>query len=191
MGWIGSNVKVPASPELVALRWMVRIFFVAFALIRLFSALGVQISLASEISVLLGGVLIIAHMAATVIGTTRRNAAPNELPAERAAWAIERLRLARGAESAALPTPTALHGDLPAGAWCMSWALGGALAAAALMAAATFPAWPRIGIAGVLILEMSAALIGGYFGYMTGRLTATLRKAWTEATAEGSSTGSH
>jgi hypothetical protein len=52
------------------------------------------------------------------------------------------------------------------------------------MAVLTFPAWFRIGMLGVLILEISAATIGAYFGYMTGRLTATARRAWIEATAD-------
>jgi hypothetical protein len=184
MRWIESNGKPPASPELVALRWMVRIFFVSFAILRLLAMGGVAISFAGEVSIILGGLLILAHMAATVIGTTRRNAAPDELPAERDAWAIERQRLALGAVNADLPAPTALRGDLPAGAWCLTWAITGALTAAAVMAAATFPAWPRIGIGGVVILELSIAIMGGYFGYMTGRLSATLRKAWAEAAGD-------
>jgi hypothetical protein len=58
------------------------------------------------------------------------------------------------------------------------------------MAALTFPAWLRIGLGGVLILEFSAATMGGYFGYMAGRLTATLRNAWVEATGQIGGDGS-
>jgi hypothetical protein len=56
---------------------MVRIFFVSFAVLRLLAMGGVAISFAGEVSLVLGGLLILAHMAATVIGTTRRNAAPD------------------------------------------------------------------------------------------------------------------
>ncbi|MEX2186016.1 MAG: hypothetical protein WD875_04440 [Pirellulales bacterium] len=184
-----ATAKRPVSPELAALRWMVRGFFVAFAVLRLLDACGVKITLAGELSVLVGGLLIIAHMAATVIGTTRRNAAPDELPADRAAWLIERRRLVARRTSARLPAPTALRDDHPAGRWLFACIFTGATSAAALMAALTFPAWLRIGMLGVLILELSAATIGAYFGYMAGRLTATARRAWIEATAEVRASG--
>lgn len=176
-------VKPPVSPELVALRWMVHTFFVAFAVLRLLDACGVQISLAGELSVLLGGLLIIAHMAATVIGTTRRNAAPDELAADREAWLAERRRVA-SRKHVPPPAPRALRDNHPAGGRLLACIVAGAVSAAALMAVVTFPAWVRIGVFGVLILELSAATIGAYFGYMTGRLTATVRRAWVEATAE-------
>lgn len=171
-------------PELTALRWMVRVFFVLFAVLRLLAVGGVEVSLAGELSVLIGGLLILAHMAATVVGTMRRNAAPDEPHDERERWASQRRRLAAHRAAAVLPVPTALRVHLPAGTWCLACAAFGSLATAALIAALTFPAWPRIGLAGVAILELSAATIGGYFGYMTGRLSATLRKAWAEATAD-------
>ncbi len=186
----GSRCKPCVSPELFALRWMVRAFFVAFAVLRLLDACGVRITLAGELSVLLGGLLIIAHMAATVIGTTRRNAAPDEPSDEREAWLVERRRLIAGRAAARLPAPNTLRDDHAAGGWLFACIFVGATAAAALMAAVTFPAWVRFGILGVLILELSAATIGAYFGYMTGRLTATARRAWVEATAEVSGRGS-
>lgn len=187
MGWIESMArKRRVPPELTALRWMVRVFFVLFAVLRLLAVCGIEVSLAGELSVLVGGLLVIAHMAATVIGTTRRNASPDEPHEEREAWVRERRRLAEGAAVAVLPAPTALRVDLPAGTWSLACVAFGAIAAAALVAAATFPAWLRIGLGGVVILELSAATMGGYFGYMTARLTATLRKAWTEATGDAS-----
>jgi hypothetical protein len=132
-------------------------------------------------SVLIGGLLIIAHMAATVIGTTRRNAAPDDQEGEREAWARERLRLAAEGMRAPIPRGTTLRGDLPTGLWMMVCVVCFATAAAGTMAAATFPAWLKIGMLGVLILELSAATIGAYFGYMAARLTTTLRAAWAEA----------
>ncbi len=182
MGWFGaSSDRPPPSQELVALRWMVRIFFVTFAVLRLLAVWGVAISFAGEISLLIGGLLVIAHMAATVIGTTRRNAAPDEPAVEREAWAAEKLRLAASAVGVQLPVGTTLREDLPTGLWALVFVvLSGAIAAGA-MAAATFGAWLAIGTWGVLILELSAATIGAYFGYMAGRLSATLRKAWAEA----------
>ena len=186
MGWMSAKSKKPPMPaELKALRWMVRIFFVAFAVLRLLAVWGVEISLAGELSVLIGGLLVIAHMAATVIGTTRRNAAPNEPAGEREAWAAEKLRLAAGAVGVRLPAGTSLREDMPTGTWLLVCVVGLAAAAAGAMAAATFPVWLKIGVGGVLILEFSAATIGAYFGYMAGRLSATLRKAWAEAAGGG------
>jgi hypothetical protein len=179
-----NSEKRPVPAELTALRWMVRVFFVAFAVLRLLAVWGVEISLAGELSVLIGGLLVIAHMAATVIGTTRRNAAPDEPAGEREAWAAEKLRLAAGAVGVRLPAGTSLREDMPTGVGVFVCVVGLAATAALAMAAATFPAWLQIGVAGVLILELSAATIGAYFGYMAARLSATLRKAWAEAAGE-------
>lgn len=186
MGWMRASLDKPPVPaELTALRWMVRGFFVAFAVLRLLAICGVEISLAGELSVLIGGLLVIAHMAATVIGTTRRNAAPDEPAGEREAWAAEKLRLAAGAVGVRMPKATSLREDMPTGTWLFVCVVGLGMAAAAAMAVATFPAWLKIGMGGVLILELSAATIGAYFGYMAGRLSATLRRAWTDAAGGG------
>lgn len=179
-----SPAKPPVPAELMALRWMVNIFFAAFAVVRVLDVCGVRITLASELSLMLGGLMVIAHMAATVIGTTRRNAAPDEPAADRQAWLAQRRRLHARRASARLPAPTTLREDHPAGRWVLACIITGATLGALLMAVVTFPTWSRIGLLGVLILELSAATIGCYFGYMTGRLTATARRAWTEAAAE-------
>lgn len=184
-----SPAQPPVPAELTALRWMVNIFFVAFAVLRVLDVCGVRITLASELSLMLGGLVVIAHMAATVIGTTRRNAAPDEPAADREAWLAKRRRLQARRASARLPSPTTLREDHPAGRWVLACLITGALAAALVMAAVTFPTWSRIGLLGVLILELSAATIGSYFGYMAGQLTATARRAWTEATTELSRRG--
>jgi hypothetical protein len=77
-----------------------------------------------------------------------------------------------------LPPSTALREHLPmVGHTLVLMIVLCAVGASALMFRFTSDAWDRIPPVGVVILEVSAALIGGLFGFLAVRLTSAVRSA--------------
>ena len=83
---------------------------------------------------------------------------------------------------AGLPRPETLHQDAPLRWWWIGiWTLIGAAAGALVIATITGAAWQRINWLGIVILETSGAVIGGYIGFMLCRLITSFRRAVAEA----------
>lgn len=170
--------------ETVAIGRAVRMLLLAFAVVRLLGAVGLPVDPIGSIAIGLAGLMILGHVVGTIVGTSRCKSTDTLHPFDLRTQASES---ALAAILARAESPS-LHSHLPLERRLIYWIIGGAICCAAAMAVTTFGAWPKIGPLGIAILEMSAATIGAYIGFMASRLTGATRRAFRQATGDRAAT---
>jgi hypothetical protein len=157
------------------------------SLLAAVAVVGVVLAVANQVGFYAAAVLsmfvllIVAHVAGNAIGTSRRDNSPSH---ECGAPPVD---TPPGASPGQLPRiqPTELRHSVPLGRHVAIAALLGAIVGAALMSGATFPNWPKLGVAGVVIVALSGGVLGAYVGFMASRFTAAFGRAFRQARLHG------
>jgi hypothetical protein len=167
----------PTTPQPPPPQFGLKSLLAVVAVLSIVLAVANQVGFYAAAVLLMVVLLVVAHVAGNAIGTSRRDSSPSQESGEPPATTMP------GAPGFSMPLiqPTELRESVPLGRRVAVAMLLGAILGGALMAGATFPNWPKLGLAGVAIVALSGGVLGAYAGFMASRFTAAFGRAWRQA----------